>query len=155
MAFQPFLCWGQGEIHVLMCRKKNMPNTEYIIQAKAKPTVLVVEDDRLTQILLSRYLEKHYHIVTATSAEEADRILSEHQVHCILMDISLNGNEDGIQYTKRLRKGSHVNSIPIIALTAHSLPEYRVKSLAAGCNAFLTKPIDSSTLIYSIQNQLS
>lgn len=132
-----------------------MSSTEYIIPTKSNPTVLVVEDDRLTQLLLSRYLEKFYRIITAVSAEEADRVLSEHEVHCILMDISLDGNEDGIQYTKRLRNERPVNPIPIIALTAHSLPEYRVKSLAAGCNAFLTKPIDASTLVYSIRNQLA
>ncbi len=132
-----------------------MSSTEYIFSTKSKPTVLVVEDDRLTQLLLSRYLEKFYQIITAASAEEADRVLSEHQVHCILMDISLDGDEDGIQYTKRLRNERPANPIPIIALTAHSLPEYRVKSLAAGCNAFLTKPIDASTLVYSIRNQLA
>jgi CheY-like chemotaxis protein len=56
------------------------------------------------------------------------------------MDLSLRGNEDGLQLTRRIRQAENISGIPIIALTAHAFPEDKQRSLDAGCDRYFSKP---------------
>lgn len=104
------------------------------------PALLVVEDDHETQKFLKLILNAHCSLRFAESAEEAWDILGKESFDLILMDISLRGEEDGLQLTRRIREKSPVSDIPIIAVTAHAFADDRRRSLEAGCNEYLPKP---------------
>jgi PAS domain S-box-containing protein len=109
-------------------------------------TILVVEDDEQTQEYMRVLLKKEYSIRIATSGTEAWEILSQNGIDLILMDLSLRGEEDGLHLTRRIRESLTFHTIPIIAITAHAFPDDKQKSLAAGCNAYLSKPFQIDEL---------
>ena len=108
-----------------------------------RPAILLVEDDRDTQMYMREILDSNFRLLVAATAEEARHQLALHsdEVRMILMDISLRGGEDGLSLTRSLRKEDLWKAIPIIATTAHAFPEDRMKALAAGCNAYMAKPL--------------
>lgn len=114
------------------------------------PVILVVEDDPLTQDFMKILLGKKYTKHFAVSASEANVILDSQPVQIILMDLSIKGNEDGITLTKAIRNHPKWKEIPIIALTAHAFARDRENALAAGCNAFFSKPFNRADLIKTI-----
>lgn len=117
--------------------------------APDKPFVLVVEDDPDTQALMKTMLGRGYDVRAAASAEEAWRELEAHprENTVILMDLSLKGCEDGVNLTRALRKQERWKDVPIIATTAHALPEDRQRAMAAGCNGYLAKPFGREELL--------
>jgi len=104
--------------------------------------ILLVEDDADTRELVRLTLELDGHeVVEAASAEEGVAAAQESAPHLVLMDLSLAGEYDGLEATRRLRADPRFDDTPIIALTAHALEGDREKSLAAGCDEHWTKPI--------------
>lgn len=110
-------------------------------------TVLVVEDFEDTRYLMRIELEKRgYRVLEAVNGEEGvARALAE-RPDIILMDIGLPVL-DGISATRELRQREEMRNTLIVALTAHHETEYRANALTAGCDAYLTKPIDFDWLI--------
>ena len=104
------------------------------------PALLVVEDDHETQKFLKLILNTHCSLHFAEDAEAAWEMLGRESFDLILMDISLRGEEDGLQLTRRIRAQAPVPDIPIIAVTAHAFADDRRRSLEAGCNEYLPKP---------------
>ena len=78
----------------------------------------------------------------ASSAEEARRLIERSSPDLILMDIQLPG-EDGLSLTRELKTNPTTAHIPIIALTAHAMKGDEVQAIAAGCDAYVAKPIDT------------
>ena len=113
----------------------------------APQTVLVVEDFEDTRFLMRLELEKRgYRVVEAVDGEEGvEKALAE-RPEIILMDIGLP-RLDGIAATRRIREHEEMRDTLIVALTAHHETEYRANALSAGCDAYLTKPIDFDWLI--------
>ena len=113
----------------------------------ASQTVLVVEDFEDTRFLMRVELEKRgYRVVEAVDGEEGvEKALAE-RPEIILMDIGLP-RLDGIAATRRIREHEEMRDTLIVALTAHHETEYRANALSAGCDAYLTKPIDFDWLI--------
>ena len=109
-------------------------------------TILVVEDDEDNQSLIRKTLGNQFEIRIASSADEARRELEGHPVNLILMDWSLHGAEDGVTLTRSLRQDPRFKKIPVVAVTAHALPEDRKLAVATGFDAFLGKPIDRDEL---------
>ena len=110
-------------------------------------TVLVVEDFEDTRFLMRMELEKRgYRVVEAVNGEEAVAKALEERPNIVLMDIGLPVL-DGIEATRRLRARDEMRDTLIVALTAHHETEYRANALSAGCDAYLTKPIDFDWLI--------
>ena len=108
--------------------------------------VLVIEDNAVNLKLLVRYLSaKGYKVVPAFNTQEADAALSSDRPGLALVDVSLPG-EDGLAWVRRIRAAGEA-SLPMIALTAHALPADRDRALAAGCQEFLTKPINLKELL--------
>lgn len=104
--------------------------------------ILLVEDDEDTRELVRLTLELDGHEVTeAASAEDGVAAACQKTPDLILMDLSLAGQYDGLEATRRLRADSRFDGTPIIALTAHALEGDRERSLAAGCDDHWTKPI--------------
>lgn len=109
-----------------------------------KPKVLYIEDDVGSQRLVQRVLENHdYHVLVADEGLKGINLARQASPHLILMDINLPGM-NGREITTRLRALPNFNNTPIVALTANNSPGYRERALAAGCDGFLTKPIDVS-----------
>ncbi len=115
-------------------------------------TILVVEDDEQTQEYMRVLFNKDYNVVTASSGNEAWDIVGSSEVDLILMDLSLRGNEDGLQLTVRIRNGNRNPNVPIIVVTAHAFPEDREKSLQAGCDMYFSKPFQIEDLKNSIRS---
>lgn len=104
--------------------------------------ILLVEDEPDTRELVRLTLELDGHeVLEAATAEEAIVKARTGRPGLILMDLSLAGQFDGLEATKRLRADPTFDEVPIVALTAHALQGDRERSLAAGCDEHWTKPI--------------
>lgn len=105
-------------------------------------TILVVEDYEDTSLVMRLALEDQgYRILEAADGAQAVEIAVRERPHIILMDLSLPVL-DGFAATERIRANPELSRTLIVAVTAHLDQDYRARALAAGCNAYVTKPID-------------
>ena len=105
---------------------------------------LVVEDFEDSRFMMRRLLEMAgYNVVEATDGEQAVRLALEERPAVILMDLSLP-KLDGLSATRKIRK--QLSHVPIVAVSAHDGPDSRAEALAAGCDEYVTKPIDFDQL---------
>lgn len=119
------------------------------------PRILLVEDNEISRDILTRRLRKSgYQILFAADGVEALAAAAREQPDLILMDMSLPGI-DGWETTAELRRRPGVAAIPVIALTAHTLPGDREPALAAGCDEYESKPVELAQLIEKIENLLA
>lgn len=117
--------------------------------------VLVVEDNPTNMMLVSAVLRRAgYATAAAGSAEEACRELARARPSLILMDVQLPG-QDGLALAGQLKADPTTSAIPIIALTAHAMEEHRQRALAAGCDGYIAKPINTRTFIGEIEAVLA
>jgi CheY-like chemotaxis protein len=108
--------------------------------------ILIVDDNPTNLKLASYVLEMEgYTIVTAEDAEEAQAMLKDIIPDLILMDIALPGM-DGLTLTRLLKADARLKHVPVIALTAFAMVGDDQKAFAAGCDGYLTKPIDTRKL---------
>lgn len=116
--------------------------------------ILLVEDEPDTRELVRLTLELDGHeVLEAATAEEAIVRARAGRPSLILMDLSLAGQFDGLEATKRLRADPAFDEVPIVALTAHAMQGDRERSLAAGCDEHWTKPIiDLATFKREVAN---
>ena len=118
-------------------------------------TVLVVEDNRDNMNLLEEILEDEgYAMLKAFKAEDGIALLQENAVDLILMDVSLP-QMSGLEATRLIKADAKTMEIPILVLTAHALAADRKEAFSAGCDAFLTKPIDEDELLAMIDKLTS
>lgn len=104
--------------------------------------ILIVEDNPLNMELLKDILEAQgYQIVQAYNSEEALTLLKVAKPDLIVMDIQLPGM-DGLTLTRLLKEKEGFKDIPIVAVTAHTMKGDRERALAAGCNGYISKPIN-------------
>ena len=113
--------------------------------------ILLVEDNALNRDVLVKMLNRwgFASLCAQDGAEGVDKALSE-KPDLVLMDIALPGI-DGLEATRRIKAEPAGRSLPVIALTAHSLDEDRERAYAAGCSDFVLKPIDFPELREKIQ----
>ena len=117
-------------------------------------TILVVEDYEDTSLAMRLALEhKGYHIIEASDGAQAVRLAESERPEVVLMDLNLPVL-DGFGATERIRANPELKETIIVAVTAHHDPDLRVRALAAGCTAFVTKPIDFEWLGDLISNLL-
>src|SRR5258706_15119701 len=108
--------------------------------------ILIVDDNSVNLKLASEVLEAEgYAIVTAVDAELAQEILEDTVPDLILMDIALPGM-DGLTLTRKLKADKSLKHIPVIALTAFAMRGDEQKASEAGCDGYITKPIDTRKL---------
>ena len=120
----------------------------------AGETILVVEDNMLNLELISDLLEVHgYRVLKATAGAEALKQSQSEHPDLILMDIQLPGL-DGLTITGILKDDPGTRDIPVIALTAHAMRGDEEKALQAGCNAYISKPIDTRQLPITLRSFL-
>ena len=113
--------------------------------------VLVVEDNEMNMQLVEFLLEEGgYGIVKATSGEEAVAVArGAEAVDLILMDIHLPGM-DGLSVVRELKSDARTRHIPILALTAHAMRGDKDRFLQAGCDGYISKPIDVKNFLAAI-----
>ena len=110
------------------------------------PTVLLVEDTEDNRFMMRRLLEMAgYRVIEAMNGEEAVTLAKAESPQLILMDLSLPVI-DGLAATRLIRKLPKFKSIPIIAVSAHDTSDFQAEAIDAGCNSYVTKPIDFNEL---------
>ncbi len=113
--------------------------------------ILVIEDNDLNRELVTDLLEANGFIVyQAREAEEGLRLAREYMPDLVLMDLSLPGM-DGLAATRALREDPAIQHLTVIALTAHAMKGDEQTALRAGCDGYLTKPIDTRTFAGKIR----
>ena len=119
--------------------------------------ILVVEDNDMNMQLVEFLLEDGgYDIVKAASGEEALAITRDSTngtPDLILMDIHLPGM-DGLSVVREMKSNAKTARIPILALTAHAMRGDKDRFLEAGCDGYISKPIDVKTFISAIEQYL-
>ncbi|HKO62625.1 MAG TPA: response regulator [Pyrinomonadaceae bacterium] len=106
------------------------------------PTILLVEDTEDNRQMMKKLLEMSgYLVLEATNGEEAVQVTSAESPELILMDLSLPVI-DGLAATRLIRNLPNGNHLPIIAVSAHDTADFHADALAAGCDAYITKPIN-------------
>jgi two-component system, cell cycle response regulator DivK len=114
-------------------------------------TVLLIEDNEQNRYLATFLLEQHgYQVVAAADGHAALGAVSRITPDLILLDIQLPGM-DGYEVARRLRELSSLRSIPIVAVTSYAMVGDRERTIAAGCNGYIEKPIDAETFIREIE----
>jgi two-component system cell cycle response regulator DivK len=117
-------------------------------------TVLVVEDYDDMSLAMRLALErKGYHILEASDGAQAVEVAARERPDVILMDLSLPVL-DGLAATERIRANADLRDTIVVAVTGRQDQHYRSRALAAGCNAFVSKPIDFEWLNDLISNLL-
>jgi len=112
--------------------------------------ILLVEDNDMNRDMLSRRLERKGHAVAiAVDGQQAIDSATAEKPDLILMDMSLPVM-DGWEATRRLKANEQTKHIPIIALTAHAMPDDERKSREAGCDDYDTKPVELPRLVEKI-----
>ena len=114
---------------------------------KADPlTVLLVEDTEDNRFMMRRLLEMAgYTVIEAMNGEEAVKLAKSESPRLILMDLSLPVI-DGLAATRLIRKLPDCESTPIIAVSAHDTSDFQLEAMVAGCDSYVTKPIDFNEL---------
>jgi PAS domain S-box-containing protein len=110
-------------------------------QGKGAMGVLIVDDQPINREILRILLEPlQFEIEEANNGEACLQMVQRWRPDVVLMDIRMPGM-DGLETTRRLHQLPGLENLPVIALTAHAFAENREQSLAAGCSAYLTKPV--------------
>jgi signal transduction histidine kinase/CheY-like chemotaxis protein len=130
-------------------------NTEILLEAPTYLGVILLADDNMPSILtIGEYLESHgYEIVVAHDGVEAIERAEAIQPDLILMDIQMPVM-NGLEAIARLRGNPQFAATPIIALTALAMPGDRERTLLAGANEYMSKPVSLKTLRQKITNLL-
>ncbi len=113
--------------------------------------ILLVEDNSINQEVATAFLEEAGMLVTVVSnGRECLAALQQASYDLVLMDIQMP-EMDGLEATRRIRRNGQLQDLPIIAMTAHAMAGDREKSLAAGMNEHITKPIDQAELYQTLK----
>ena len=117
-------------------------------------TILHVEDNFDNRLLVRRLLQAYgYKVVDAENANQAEETLTHLLPDLILMDINMP-NIDGYTLTNQIKKKPGMQNIPIVAITANVMKGDRERTLHAGCDGYIEKPIDVDRFIDQLEQFL-
>jgi len=116
--------------------------------------ILVVEDVEINMDLVVQLLEDKYELIIATDGAQAVAQAEENRPDLILMDMALP-IMDGWEATRRIKANEALRHIPIIGLSAHAMSGDADRALQAGCDDYLTKPLDEELLLEKLDHFLS
>jgi len=124
------------------------------VRVTEKPVILVVDDQEQNVELLEAFLlPAGYEILKACSGEEALEQLSSNSVDLLLLDVRMPGM-DGYEVCRRIRKNASQRLLPIIMVTALQDAQDRLMGSEAGCDDFISKPIDKTALLGRVKAML-
>jgi CheY-like chemotaxis protein len=114
--------------------------------------ILIIEDNLMNLELATDLLEANGFVVaSAQTAEEGLRLARERLPDLVLMDFSLPGM-DGLSATKNLKANPATSQLAVVGLTANAMKGDEELALKAGCDGYLTKPIDTRTFVATVKN---
>lgn len=117
-------------------------------------TVLYIEDNLYNRELVKRVLEaEHYQVMVAETGLGGIDQAVEQEPDLVILDISLP-DIDGYEVARRLRLIPRLSKIPILALTAHVMKGDRERSLEAGCDGYIQKPVDVDRLPSQVEEYM-
>ena len=138
---------------LLQAKSSSLPPLQQFVEPSARlgQTVLLVEDNEDNRIIYSTVL-RHvgYDVVEAEDGVRAIELARSTKPDLILMDISIP-QIDGWEATRILRMDPLTRDIPIIALTAHALPDDREKAAQVGFTAYLAKPVEPRAVVAEVR----
>jgi CheY-like chemotaxis protein len=115
-----------------------------------KGLVLIVDDHPINLKLASEVLlAGDYDVIVAADAEQAQHLLTTLVPDLILMDIALPGM-DGLTLTRIIKADARLRRVPVVALTAYAMRGDELKASDAGCDGYITKPIDTRSLVEQV-----
>lgn len=117
--------------------------------------ILLVEDNVQNRYLMTFLLERSgYSVTVAEDGQQALESLASETPDIILMDMQLP-RMDGYEATRRIKSDERLKGIPLVALTAHSMKGDRAKAVEAGCDEYVTKPVDADGLVALIERLIT
>ncbi|MCE1166162.1 MAG: ATP-binding protein [Bacteroidetes bacterium] len=121
--------------------------TEIIPSPSVKKKILLVENDKVSAVLVKTYISKSYEVTTVTNGFDAVKSARENMFDAVLMDINLGEGLTGIQATQEIKNMKGYESVPIIAVTAFAMETDKDEFLKVGCSHYIAKPFDKSELL--------
>lgn len=119
-----------------------------------RAVILIVEDNEANRLLAGFVLEREgYRVEMAENSEQALDMLGRRAPDLILMDVQLPGL-DGLSLTRQLKGDKKTAAIPVVALTALAMTGDRERTLDAGCNGYISKPINTRTFAAEVRKFL-
>ena len=116
--------------------------------------ILVVEDEERNRYLISFILKSNgLEVITANNGMEGVEAAKNQMVDLVIMDIKMP-RMDGYEATRRIRELDGYQSVPIVALTSYAMAGDEKKALEAGCDGYVSKPIDPETIMDEIRKYL-
>lgn len=116
--------------------------------------ILIVDDNEMNLKLLQMLLVRRgYQVETASGGEEARARVRELRPRLVLMDVQLP-EVDGLQLTREIKQDPELRHIPVVAVTSYAMKGDREKALAAGCDGYITKPIDTRAMRLEVERHL-
>lgn len=119
------------------------------------PSILVVEDNAETRLLLKHILATDYATTVVESVDAAMQACSEQSFHLLLLDINLGGQRTGTDLLHALRTPPQSVGAPAIALTAYAMPGDRQRFEKEGFDAYVSKPFSQDDLLGAIRDCLA
>ncbi|NWG27654.1 MAG: response regulator [Ignavibacteriaceae bacterium] len=117
--------------------------------------LLVVEDNKETQLLIKVSLRNDFDVKIAASADNAFSLLSDNHFDLVLLDVNLNGHGDGKSILKNIREEMKNNDLRVLVTTAYDLSDDDKKYFDENANGFIQKPFDKKILLSSINHLLN
>jgi len=124
-------------------------NPQLAKMVEKTPTLLVVEDNPDNMTTIKAILKDNYNILEATDGEEGLKMALSELPDLVLLDMSLP-KMDGFEVVGKLKGGKDTMHIPVIALTARAMKGDRERTIDAGCDDYVSKPVDPEKLIWKI-----
>lgn len=119
-----------------------------------KGLIMVIEDDDDNMELIKFLLNKaDYEVLTASDGNKGLKLVTEKKPDLVLLDLAIPGI-DGWNLAKHIRENPEIAHIPLVAVSAHALPRDRDEAMEAGCNGFLTKPLDVANFVANMESYL-
>jgi len=119
----------------------------------AKKTILVVDDTEWNRDLMVQLLEDEYTVLQAVDGEDGVRVTEAEKPDLILMDLGMPVM-DGWEATRKIKANAALKHIPIIAVTSHAMVGDEIEARKAGCDDYLSKPVDDEELLKKIKKFL-
>jgi CheY-like chemotaxis protein len=130
----------------LELNSRESTNLHLMTNSQNAVNVLLVEDTEDNRMMMRRLLElSGYQVSEAVNGLEAVKLAERETPNIILMDLSLP-IVDGLAATRQIRQLPNLATVPIIAVSAHDTADFHAEALAAGCDAYITKPVDYTEL---------
>ncbi len=123
---------------------------------ESKKKILIVDDhERLRMLVLATFKgNDDYHIIEASSGEDAIQLASSENPDLILMDLMMPGKFDGLEATRILKNDQNTQNIPIVFLTAKGQESDIDRGYQAGANDYIVKPFSPTELIQKVEKLL-